>query len=359
MKESNSFFLKFFEVFFTILVLIGLSQISNAAGQYQWKVVNDATLIWRFCGGILLLSGILAFLWQKFIQNPKLHIWLQTIITFYVAFEITTYGSAKILKTQFQAPNYILDTPIGDLNGFWITWTYFGYSQTLALILGLIQVSGCILLLFRKTRSLAIMILLPVMVNIDLIDHFYKISPLAYYNALHYTFMLTFLLFLDYEKLKEAFFSYQESWVINWKSIGLNLLRVLVIGGAFWQISKLRNEFQPKTAINGVWKVEEITQKNKTIIPTVVRDSVWSKIYFEWRYGCIFKYNPDKFNDKKDLNGDYKVNEAKKELTVNFYKEDGSKGDSLLLNYQIKDSTMVLNGKYMKDSLVMKLKRLK
>ena len=171
--------------------------------------------------------------------------------------------------------------------------------------------------------------------------------------------MLTFLLFLDYDKLKEAFFSYQESWVINWKSIGLNLLRVLVIGGAFWQISNLRNELQPKTAINGVWKVEEISQKNKTISPAIGQDSVWSKIYFEWRYGCIFKYNQDKFNDKKDLNGDFKVNEVKKELTVTFYKKDGSKGDSLILSYQIKDSTMVLNGNYMKDSLIMKLKRLK
>lgn len=359
MKQTDSFLLKFFEVFFIILVLIGISQNFASVSAYQWKVANDATLIWSFCGGILALSGILAFVWHKFIQNPKIHICLQTIIAFYVAYEIARYGSAKVLKTQFQAPNFILETPIGELNGFWMTWTYFGYSQTLAMILGLIQVGGCILLLFRKTRLLAIMILLPVMVNIDLIDHFYKISPLAYYNALHYTFMLTFLLFLDYDKLKEAFFSRQESWVINWKSIGLNLIRVLIIGSAFWKISELRSGFQPKTAINGVWKVEEITQKNKTIIPAICQDTVWSKIYFEWRYGCIFKYNPDKFNDKKDLNGNYKVDETKKELTVNFYKEDESKGDSLQLNYQIKDSSMVLRGMYMKDSVVMKLKKLK
>jgi hypothetical protein len=60
----------------------------------------------------------------------------------------------------------VLETPIGDLSGFWLTWTYYGFSSTMALILGWTQVAGCVLILFRATRLVGVFILLPVMVNI-------------------------------------------------------------------------------------------------------------------------------------------------------------------------------------------------
>lgn len=357
MEQKNSYILKFFEVFFIILVIIGLSQYFDASGEFQDKVVNDFILIWSFCGIILLLSAIIAYLWHN--SNLKLHSWFQTIIAFYLAYSITLYGSAKVLQFQFNAPNYILETPVGELTGFWLTWTYYSHSQTLMIILGMIQVIGSIFLIFRKTRLLATIVLLPVMVNIDLIDYFYDIPNLAYFNALHYTFMLIFLLLLDYDKLKVAFFSYKETYTINWKSIGLNLIRLLIIGGAFWDSYDLKNNFPIKTEINGVWKVEEITQKGSKIIPMLCQDSVFTKLYFEHRGKCIFKYNFDKFNDKKDLSGRFKVDENRKTINIKFKKNDGSKSDSLMLSYQVKDSSMVLRGMYNTDSLMMKLTRLK
>ena len=52
------------------------------------------------------------------------------IIIFYVAYSISTYGFAKLMRTQFQPPQYILDTPAGELSGFWLTWVYYGHSQS-------------------------------------------------------------------------------------------------------------------------------------------------------------------------------------------------------------------------------------
>lgn len=359
MKSNKSYFLKFFEVFFMLLVIIGLTQYFDFATELQMQIVTNARLIWIVCGVLIALSAGMAFVWHKFIKKTDLHQWFQPVITFYVAHQITTYGAAKILKTQFQAPDFILERPIGELNGFWLTWTYFGYSPTFAFILGAMQVFGSVLLIFRKTRLLATFILLPIMVNIDFIDHFYHISPLAYFNSLHYTFILIFLMFLDIDKLVYAFLSYKEYFYFNKKTVFLNLLRVVIIVGAFLHIYMLKRGIQPKSPVNGTWKIDEITIHNQTYIPSIAtKDSVWSKVYFAWRYGVLFKYNPYQFDDKKDLSGQYSIDESK-HLAKIALQNANNKVDSLRLNYQVRDSTMVMRGIYQKDSLIMKMTKLK
>jgi hypothetical protein len=358
MLAFRSFCLKFSETLCLLLVLIGITQASEVTSRWQFEVTSDWTKLWPALAGLLLLSFLIAYSWQRIGKGERLHGLFQTIIAFYVAYAITGYGAAKILKTQFQPPNYILETPIGDLNGFWLTWTYYGYSQTMAYILGWTQIIGCILLLFRQTRLIGVFVLLPVMVNIDLIDHFYEISPLAYYNALHYTFLLFFLLFLDYDKLRLAFLSYQEKVSLNGRAVLLNVIRVLVIGLAFWRIGALRDGFQPKTKLNGVWKIESIARNDKVVLPSAYQDSVWSKVYFEWRYGCLFKYNPDKFQ-KRDLRGNYKIDETAKIIRIGFPNEKGDSADSMRVNYTfLNDSTLTMQGRYKADSLALKLRKL-
>ncbi|GAB4055975.1 hypothetical protein [Spirosoma litoris] len=358
MLTTRSFWLKFFEVLCLIVVLIGLMQIVESLSRWQFEVVDDWAKSLLMLAGILLISFGIAYVWERSGKGEQLHGLFQTIIAFYVAYAITGYGAAKILKTQFQPPNYVLETPIKDLSGFWLTWTYYGYSQTMAYILGWTQIGGCILLLFRRTRLLGVFVLLPVMINIDLIDHFYAISPLAYYNALHYTFLLFFLLALEYDKLKALFMAYQEKVNLNGKTVLLNVVRIVVIGFAFWRIASLRDSFEPKTKLNGVWQVETMTRNNKAVSVATPQDSAWSKLYFEWRYGCLFKYNPDKFQ-KQDLHGKYKLDEKAKVLSVNFPKENGEPGDSLRVNYTLlNDSTLTMQGRYKQDSLTMKLRKL-
>jgi hypothetical protein len=354
--KNQPFWLKFFEVLCLFLVVIGLTQSLPNAGEWQMAIVTNWTKIGVSLLCLIVASGILAFLWQKSGKGEGLHGWFQDIIAFYVAYEVMRYGASKLLKTQLQPPHFVLETPFGDLSGFWLTWAYHGYSPTFAFLLGAVQVGGSILLLFRKTRLIGVFVLLPVLVNIDLINQFYAISPLAYYNSLHYTFILLFFMFLDYEKLKAAFLSYPSKINFNWQSVLLNVARIGVVAAAFWTIQNLKDTFQPKTKLNGVWQVQTLTRHQKTTIITNEQDSVWSKIYFEWRYGCVFKYHPDKFQTK-DLKGQYTVDEQQKTLKINL---NSPKKDSMMLNYAFEtDSMMTLKGIYQSDSLQMALRKIK
>lgn len=357
---SRQFWLKFAHSFFFLLVLIGLMQMSTVLSRWQFQLVGDWNKILIALAGIIALSLLIAWVWHRSKKGQHWYPVIQDIISFYVAYQITLYGAAKILKTQLQVPDYVLDQPIGSLNGFWLTWAYFGHSPAMATILGYTQVIGSILLLFRRTRLIGVIVLLPVMINIDLINQFYAISPLAYYNSLHYTAILFFLLFLDFDKLKAAFLSYREIENPLWKKLLLNLVRVLVIAGAFFFIANMKSGIGEKTKVNGKWQVASTVRNGKEWPFNPQADSLWSTVYFEWRYGCLFKYHPDRFQDK-DLSGQFKVDEKSRKIAVNFYPADEkTPADSASFDYRfVSDSVLVLEGIYRKDSLTLNLNRLK
>ena len=103
---------------------------------------------------------------------PKYLDWLRYLS----AFLLFTYASSKMLGRQFTLPPEIALRPVGSLNGYQLTWLYYGHSHAYALILGLIQLGGGALLLFRKTALLGAALTLPVMTNIVMINVFFHIA---------------------------------------------------------------------------------------------------------------------------------------------------------------------------------------
>lgn len=357
MLITRQYWLKFFEIFFSFIFIIGLGQLFPDVGGWEYKFVSNIPKLCAAMAGLIAISSLIAVLWHRSGKGENLHVYFQTAVSFYLAFGISVYGAAKIMETQFQVPASILDRPVSEVDGFWLTWIYFGHSHTMAMMLGAIQIIGAALLLFRYTRLIGVFVLLPVIINIVLINYFYSISPLAFFNVLHYTAMLVFLMLLDFDKLKVAFLSNRGKLHFNWKTVSLNVLRVAIIVLSFLFIYSLKSRRKSPSKMNGVWQVVSIRSGSKIILPADCRDSVWSKIYFEGRNGCIFKYNPDKFQDK-DLSGDYEIDKELSLVKVRFSGQV-NKPDSLLLKYKFaNDSLLNMSGLYQKDSLQLVLKRI-
>jgi hypothetical protein len=57
-------------------------------------------------------------------------------------------------------------------SGEWLTWYYFGYSLVYGCIVAAIQIGGSLMLLFRKTLLLGVIILFAFMLNLTLINIF-------------------------------------------------------------------------------------------------------------------------------------------------------------------------------------------
>jgi uncharacterized membrane protein YphA (DoxX/SURF4 family) len=103
---------------------------------------------------------------------PKYLDWLRYLS----AYLLFSYGVSKLAGWQFSLPPEIAKKPIGALSGFQLTWYYYSYSHIYARILGITQLVGGSLLLFRKTALLGAAAMLPMIANILMINLFFHIA---------------------------------------------------------------------------------------------------------------------------------------------------------------------------------------
>ena len=268
----------------------------------------------------LLFVLIFPFLWHRQERDGKAdsalrHAWFTGIIRYWLAVEIFNYGFAKILGTQF-APNYFRgDSTWNSLSGFDLTWNYFGYSYAMSVIIAGIQISGSALLLFRRTALLGVILLLPVMVNIVLIDIFYSIPAGALMNAILFTLGLCYLLLLRWQAIK-AFFIQSRLSLPAIRLAGLkNLLRIVLAGYAFAFIYFVAATRAPARLI-GKWRVDQLVRNGDTVrAGDWVTDSLaWKNIYLEEYGRATFSPNPYVVEPERATVGIYSYEDRKQTI---------------------------------------------
>src|SRR5580693_5594118 len=79
---------------------------------------------------------------------------LYGLVRWTIALVLLFYGFGKLTHAQFTILDSELDKPMGHVNGFWLTWYYFGYSSVYGTTIALSQIGGAILLTFRKSALL-------------------------------------------------------------------------------------------------------------------------------------------------------------------------------------------------------------
>lgn len=142
------------------------------------------------------------------------------------------YGVSKITGHQLSLPSEIAQRPIGSLDGYTLTWFYYGYSHTYKDILGLIQIICASLLLFRKSALLAAVMIVPMMINILLVNLFYSITSGAQRTAAFILGCMLFLLWHHREALTGVLWTAQSAETratqkLHWIIRALVLLFVL------------------------------------------------------------------------------------------------------------------------------------
>jgi hypothetical protein len=315
--------------------------------------------------GLPVLFGLIySIYWHKkekkdSINSLKLFAIFLGIIRYWLAFEICTYGFAKILGTQFQTASYQKDTLLGNASGFTLTWYYFGYSYMMACIIAGVQIIGSIFLLFRRTTLLGAFMLLPVMLNILLINMFYSIASGAFINSIIFTISLLYIISLYWSKLKLLFFQLQDTlpslkftWFRHVLKGMIVLLSFLFIQSFLWQDKSDKK-------LKGSWLVQAMIKNGDTLSKTAwLTDSLcYSKLYFDGRRGCSFSPNPYVYRVKEARRGPYTYDETTHQLKVAL-SGTGQMRDSLkaTITAFTKDS-MLLSGTYLKDTIVLLLKR--
>lgn len=133
---------------------------------------------------------------------------LETAARWYVFAMMMVYGLGKILGWQFyhrgHLPAEVAGKQVADLSAFELAWTFFGYSYTYIIFIGLWQVMGATMLLWERSKLLGVAILIPILANIILVDAVYGVKG-AIMSAIFYFILLIFITLYNWPKVVATF----------------------------------------------------------------------------------------------------------------------------------------------------------
>lgn len=110
-----------------------------------------------------------------------------------VATAMFIYGFAKPI--QFSDPSTIT-TPVNELTGMQLMWAFYGYSAPFHILLGVLEVTGGVLLLIPRTRLLGALLLTAMLSNIIAQDIFYGVLEGALRAAIVYQLLTLGILWI-------------------------------------------------------------------------------------------------------------------------------------------------------------------
>lgn len=265
------------------------------------------------------------------IDSAKYHIWLTTLLRYWIAFQISSFGIEKIMGINFAPSLSSNDTPAGLLNGQQLTWIYYSYSYGISLVIAFFQIFGSYLLLFRKTILLGICLLLPVMFNILLINIFYGIGVITTFMAAIVVLGLSYLLYQRKEEILQLFTNFNSAIpsIIPPKLTLIARIACVIIPIVF--LYTYRNKVFTSSKYFGKWEVASMLRNGKKIPKDAwEKDSLaWKTIYFEERGKVFFTPNPYLYEDEKSILMKYDYVMDKDALQVICNEKDPNKPDTI------------------------------
>ncbi|MEM9051278.1 MAG: hypothetical protein AAGC47_04410 [Bacteroidota bacterium] len=272
---------------------------------YRWEHPpsgsGDTLDDWMLGVAYLLLSFILTLIWSLIDRRRKehdiLHNYFTVVLRYYLAMIMFSYGISKLFVNQMLYPSLAqFYTPLGEFTPMRFTWMYLGYSAPYQFFGGLMETLGGLLILFRRTQLLGLLVLLGVMGNVFLLNLFYGVPVKLF--SFFLILIILYLLFQYRQPLINLLFNRPTSPVIvpnqfktGWKRYLRITLKVAFIGYyfcyAFYQDYQYSSELKdvPPLQIEGAWDVERFT-KNQEEITSPTDTTRWNRIVISKRFSA-------------------------------------------------------------------------
>lgn len=122
----------------------------------------------------------------------------ENAISWIVVFGMFIYGGAK--GVQF-GNGTLPDKLVSEMTGMELMWAFYGYSKPFAITIGVLEIIGGLLILFKKTRLIGCIFTSTILINIILQDYFYGVHLGALKAALLYQSILLLILWLNRAKV--------------------------------------------------------------------------------------------------------------------------------------------------------------
>jgi hypothetical protein len=239
---------------------------------------------------LLLWLFVMALVTAAFIKKREVSVitLLKTLVTYFLAFALLKYGLDKVFNLQFYQPGpNILYTPFGNLDKDILFWSTVGISPAYSIITGAVEVLAALLLLFRRTRTIGLLIALVALLHIVIINFSFDISVKTF--SLLLTAMAVYLLGQQLQSLYNFLVLQKMSLLpqpphLNVPMYAKTGLKVFVIG--LMLLETLYPQFStpgPIPELHGAYKVTQYSVNGKVIdscLAPVKRVFVHKNYYF-------------------------------------------------------------------------------
>jgi hypothetical protein len=327
---------------------------TNGSGDTTYDFVVIFFIVIAAIAGCIIWT--LADRYRKSYNN--LYYWLTTIVRYYLAFTMFSYGFVKIYKLQFPYPspgtlleNYGNSSPMG------LAWTFIGYSKGYNYFTGFGEVTAGVLLLFRKTTTLGALLSLVVAGNVMAINYCFDIPVKLLSTAL--VVMSLFLLAKDGNRLVDFFIrnkpssasdirtpKFKKSWVNITAVIFKYALIAFVLYSNISGAISAMSEYGPlakKPPLYGIYNVESFVRNNDTLPPLKTDTIRWNKIIVSWPGGVQLKM----MNDSSAWYA-FVPDTLKRKIIMYSWSDTTKKS---FFNYSVSNNKLVMQGKWKNDSV--------
>jgi hypothetical protein len=201
-----------------------------------------------------------------------------------MALDFAMFGWQKLFREQGQIPLGRYDEPFSSFSGENLTWAFFHHSFAFFCVIAIIQIVGACLLLFQRTRLLGAIFLLPVLLNIVLLNIFYGFDAGDLVHSLILLAGLLYLILLHYRALATFFFRRGDGSRENVVLAAVVIVAPLVLVMSFG--SPDRNP-----QLTGKYRVEDLSVNEVRSVARSCQDSVLTTVYFDLGNDVVLEFN--------------------------------------------------------------------
>lgn len=335
---------------------------------------GDTSFGWASLWFTLCISFIGMVIWSVLDRNrtqyTKLNYWVCLFTRYYISLVLFLYGIIKLFGMQMVFPSYSqLATPLGDLLPMRFSWLFIGYSTPYQFFSGMMETFAAILLLYRRTATLGVLLATAVLLNVAVLNLCYDI-PVKIYSIQLVTcclFLLAneaerILCFFVYNRSANACTIYHYDFPKKWMKISRVVLKILFViiaaGTVVWdsidQKKQWNSQFTNMPFEAGMYDVTQYIVNKDTLNKD---DSMrWQNLVFDNNHGGSIATADTGFNRRyQRAYFQYKVDTSQHSFVISRTPMGNSSIASL--HYRVEDSTISFWGQKKNDSIYFTLKK--
>jgi hypothetical protein len=259
------------------------------------------------------MKSIINFLKQK-------HLY-QGIARYLLGLGMLTYALTKILRTQFVVlPFSTWQVPLVELPGTKLAWAFLGHSAWFQVLLGCLELVPALLLLYRRTTLMGGILMLPMTLNVALINYALNLWPGTKVISLIFLALNIVVLLFEIPRIKAIILLIAgKGQRIRFTPAELVINTIVILGVGYMSLQPLLEYKAETNALTGDWLNQHpnqwILKQDVINDTTIIQQKTGITCYFE----AFGRYEEITGNATKPIPTaptNYVLNQAKHTLTL-------------------------------------------